>query len=158
MLSIRNLFLLLLCMAMASPVWANLTADPEEFALEDIPTGVVFDQGLTLSNNSNNQVSFSIGIELVDQNDLLGPERDRRGGPDDMGYEWRDNLEEMVPNTNGSMFATGTASAYITWVTTRTPAGLTSAGPSPSGIANTIQCFATLTAGCLSLTAVGISG
>ena len=97
MLKIRNLCLLVLCLVIASPAWADLTADPEEFALEDIPTGVVFNQDLTLYNNGNNQVSFAIDIELVDQGNLMDPGRDRRGGPDDMGWEWRDNLEDDGP-------------------------------------------------------------
>ncbi|MBM3327612.1 MAG: hypothetical protein FJY65_11705, partial [Calditrichaeota bacterium] len=31
------------------------------------------------------------------QDGPAGPLRDRRGGPDDVGYEWRDNLENDGP-------------------------------------------------------------
>jgi len=96
MLRMRNLFALFVCLLLAAPLLADVVVDPEAFALENIPTGAVFDQPLTLTNEGEQEVGFTIGVEIA-EDERLGPQRDRRGGPDDMGYEWRDNLEDDGP-------------------------------------------------------------
>ena len=57
-------------------------------------------QEKALINNSNENVAYKLSVEerhIREVNRPPGPHRDDRGGPDDMGYEWRDNLEDDGP-------------------------------------------------------------
>ena len=71
--------------------------------------GEVREHVINISNEGDADLRFSIEHEYIAEpgrddavrslrrTDGVEPFRDRRGGPDDMGYEWRDNLEDDGP-------------------------------------------------------------
>jgi len=85
-----------------NPVAAEVIVEP--FGAAVLMEEEVEEFIINLANTGEQEVSFEIGINLVDMEDqderLAGPCRDRRGGPqedDDFEYEWRDNLENDGP-------------------------------------------------------------
>ncbi|MBM3327786.1 MAG: DUF1573 domain-containing protein, partial [Calditrichaeota bacterium] len=71
---------------------------------EDMFTGDVVERTINVANDGDALLAFTIESEIVaepgdDANGRAlrsvdaGPARDRRGGPNQWGYEWRDNLE-----------------------------------------------------------------
>jgi len=95
MLRTNPFLLLLFCVLFASPLFAEVVVDPNGFELDEVPTGLTNIEIMTLSNDGDGEVDFTINVE-VDEG-FMAPERDRRGGPDDWDYEWRDNLEDDGP-------------------------------------------------------------
>ncbi len=92
-----KLLLLFLCLLLANPLFGQITADPEELNFNDTPTGAIFTEEITLTNNGDAEIGFTAVVETIDPDRNFGPARDRRNDPDDMSYEWRDNLEDDGP-------------------------------------------------------------
>ncbi|MBT7788483.1 MAG: choice-of-anchor D domain-containing protein, partial [Calditrichaeota bacterium] len=95
MLRTNPFLLLLFCVLFASPLFAEVVVDPNGFELQEVPTGTSSIEIMTLSNLGDNEVDISINVEVGEE--FMAPDRDQRGDPDDMGYEWRDNLEDDGP-------------------------------------------------------------
>ena len=78
-----------------STVMADVTITPKGICLVREDEDVI-ETTFTLTNSGEEEVGFFIRMRprnWGDEEDRI-PRRDRRGGPDDMEYEWRDNDEE----------------------------------------------------------------
>ncbi len=91
--------------AFEPPGWG----DPPDHIEEDMMTGEIVQRVFTIDNEGGTPLRFRIEHEMVGEPDrdfdqrsirsssFTSPYRDRRSNPDDMGYEWRDNLENDGP-------------------------------------------------------------
>ncbi|MBT7616237.1 MAG: DUF1573 domain-containing protein, partial [Calditrichaeota bacterium] len=59
-------------------------------------TGDMDEVPITIGNTGDEVLEFTVGVEVVGEPERA-PRRDNRSDPDDMGWEWRDNLEDDGP-------------------------------------------------------------
>ncbi|NQT33814.1 hypothetical protein HQ587_01385, partial [bacterium] len=82
---------------MASPANADVVISPQSIETE-LNTGDVEATEITISNRYDGAIDYTVEIEVTGEPErAAGPDRDRRSEPDDMGWEWRDNLEDDGP-------------------------------------------------------------
>ncbi|MDP8239324.1 MAG: choice-of-anchor D domain-containing protein [Candidatus Hatepunaea meridiana] len=94
-------FLLAICLAFAGYLWlapaayADVEVDPQEIETE-LNTGDIEATDVTISNLGDDAIDWDTDIEVTAEPDeeRVGPRRDRRSEPDDMGWEWRDNMDD----------------------------------------------------------------
>ncbi len=80
------------------PYRAIISVDPQSLDAQ-INSGDVDTLNFTMSNEGDTLLIFSTEVEITLEPEFA-PRRDRRGGPDEIEYEWRDNDEEDGPDYN----------------------------------------------------------
>ena len=93
MLRKKNFFMLLfLCFLLVNPLFGQISVDPEEFAFDNTPTGVIFIEEITLTNDGDAEIGFTAEIETDLRNRNLGPRRDN---PGDLLAQYQSAIQEI---------------------------------------------------------------
>ncbi|NQT33994.1 T9SS type A sorting domain-containing protein [bacterium] len=91
--------ILLLIVTVPHSSISEVTVDPFGIAIFS-QSGETHETELTLTNHGEEEMGFNLRLLPQFQNDdnlRGGPYRDERGGPDDAGYEWRNDEEDDCP-------------------------------------------------------------
>ncbi|MDP8238733.1 MAG: choice-of-anchor D domain-containing protein, partial [Candidatus Hatepunaea meridiana] len=80
------------------PYHAIITVNPQTLDTQ-VNTGETDQLSFNIANDGDTLLIFQTDVDITIEPELL-PRRDRRGGPDDIEYEWRDNDEDDGPDYN----------------------------------------------------------